>query len=69
MKTETLMQKKIKELEMHIDWIRSNLGSGPHLNKRLAEISKLRANFAKTHATEFKVLTSKARADRKQKDT
>ena len=63
MKTETLMQKKIKELEMHIDWIRSNLGSGPHLNKRLAEISKLRANFAKTHATEFKVLTSKTRTD------
>ena len=63
MKTETLMQKKIKELEMHIDWIRSNLGSGPHLNKRLAEISKLRANFAKTQATQFKILTSKKRID------
>ena len=63
MKTETLMQKKIKELEMHIDWVRSNLGSGPHLNKRLAEISKLRANIAKTHATQFKILTSKKRID------
>ena len=69
MKTETLVQKKIRELEKHIEWIRSNLGSGPYLNKRLTEISKLRANIAQTHATELKILTTKTRADQEHQDT
>ena len=56
MKNEILIQKKIRKLEVHIDWIQSNLGSGPHLNKRLAEISKLRANIAKIRSSEFKIL-------------
>ena len=56
MKNEILIQKKIRELEVHIDWIQANLGSGPHLNKRLSEISKLRANIAKIRSTEFKSL-------------
>jgi len=55
---EIHIQQKIKELEIHIDWIRSNLGSGPHLNKRLAEISKLRASLAKTQLRTFEILMS-----------
>ena len=42
MMDEIHIQQKIKELEIHIDWIRSNLGSGPHLDKRAAEYTKLR---------------------------
>lgn len=63
MMDEIHIQQKIKELEIHIDWIRSNLGSGPHLDKRIAEISKLRANLAKTRSTAFKVLTHQIQAD------
>ena len=59
MKDEILIQKKIRELEFHIDWIQSNLGPGPHLNKRISEISKLRANIAKIRSTEFKILLKK----------
>jgi hypothetical protein len=66
MMDEIHIQQKIKELEIHIDWIRSNLGSGPHLDKRIAEISKLRANIAQTHGTELKILTTKTRADQEQ---
>jgi len=55
---EIHIQQKIKELEIHIDWIRSNLGSGPHFNKRLAEISKLRASLAKTQLRTFEILMS-----------
>jgi hypothetical protein len=66
MMDEIHSQQKIKELEIHIDWIRSNLGSGPHLDKRIAEISKLRANIAQTHGTELKILTTKTRADHEQ---
>jgi hypothetical protein len=38
--------RRIAKLEHHINWIRQNIGSGDILDKRLAEISKLRASAA-----------------------
>jgi hypothetical protein len=38
--------QKLTRLEAHVAWIRQNLGDGPALNRRLAEISKLRATIA-----------------------
>jgi|AntAceMinimDraft_11_1070367.scaffolds.fasta_scaffold02938_9 hypothetical protein len=39
-------RRKIAKLERHIHWVRQNIGSGDILDKRLAEISRLRANAA-----------------------
>jgi hypothetical protein len=44
---ELNLRRKIDQIEIHIMWIKGNLGDGPVLRRRIAEISKLRAIVAK----------------------
>jgi len=46
MNDEFLIRKKITELENHIAWMRKHMKQSAALQRRLSEISELRANIA-----------------------
>ena len=48
-------RQKLSRLEAHVAWIRQHIGDGPALDRRLAEISKLRANIAAATPTKCEV--------------
>ena len=48
-------RQKLSRLEAHVAWIRQHIGDGATLERRLAEISKLRANIAADTQTKCQV--------------
>jgi hypothetical protein len=50
-------RQKLSRLEAHVAWIRQNLGDGPSLERRLAEISKLRASIAADTQTKCQLVS------------
>jgi len=48
--------RRIARLEQHINWIRQNIGSGDILDKRLAEISKIRGAIAAAAPTKCQLV-------------
>lgn len=49
-------RKKLLRLEAHVAWIKQNLGDGPALDRRLAEISKIRGAIAAAAPTKCKLV-------------
>lgn len=49
-------RKKITQIEAHVTWIRQHIGDGPTLDRRLAEISKLRASIAADARTKCQLI-------------
>ena len=50
-------RKKIAQIEAHMAWIRQHIGDGPTLERRLAEISKLRARIAVAAPTKCQLVS------------
>lgn len=49
-------RQKLSRLEAHVAWVRQNLDDGPALDRRLAEISKLRVSIAAVAQTKCQLV-------------
>ena len=52
------LERKIAHLEKHIVWTRNNIRNSQILDKRLSEISKLRAKLARSESCKLTVLVN-----------
>jgi hypothetical protein len=49
-------RKQLLRLEAHVTWIKHNIGDGPALQRRIAEISRIRAKIAIVAATKCQLV-------------
>jgi hypothetical protein len=49
-------RKQLLRLEAHVTWIKQNIGDGPALQRRVAEISSIRAKIATLAATKCQLV-------------
>jgi hypothetical protein len=49
-------RKQLLRLEAHVAWIKQNIGDGPALQRRIAEISRTRAKIATATATKCQLV-------------
>ena len=60
---EVKIQKRIKQLEVHLEWISSNLLNSRVSQKYIAEISKLRAIVAEQHGQKITLISANQDTD------
>ena len=60
---EVKIQKRIRQLEVHLEWISSNLINSRVSQKYIAEISKLRAVVAEQHRQKPTLISTNQKTD------